>query len=382
MKRLGAIAITASILALAGCDEATVFNNLTITLADQTNIVFDLATANMTERPKRVEGNPEATRLSERAARDVSSLTKPMREPSTGLELTLQSYSVSSSDEWTKGIGQWNYGRTLYTLTNTSDKPIQIARVTLLNGSVPMPNPKIAENTNGKVLIGKLPNGMSVWGAIEHPMARYEIIPGGAPGERIISAKSTYSDKDLTNLSETRGAFSVPIKVTEIPMSITMTYKTGDHPTELYGVIAQDPTTNAIIDADIHDGSTGDTASKANTYTLSNLTVGQTVILKVAAGTANKGSSNGDITLKGATSVDKLSLATPPTPASLKGWVPVVDTLSPGASITFSYTVGFFEDEAFFRSVFNDYLNAERPHAHREQCDCFFCKTTPNKIAE
>ena len=363
MKRLGSIATMAGLLALVGCDEATVFNNLAVTLDDKTTVAFDISSVNIST-PTQVEGNPAAARLSERATRNIAKLGKPMREPSTGLELTLQSYGVSSSDEWTKGTSQWSYGRTLYTLTNTSDKPIDINSVTLMNGTIPIQNPRVVGNTDGAVIMGKLPNGMTVWGAIEHPMARYELTPGEGPGERTISAKTTYTIADLTNTSETRGTFEVPVKVTASPMSITMTYKSGNLRAEFYGVIAQDPATNAVIDADLHEGATGN-KSTGNTYTLSNLAVGQTVVLKVAAGTDGKGSSNGSISLKGATPVDKIALSTQGKPASLKGWIPVVDTLRPGASMTFSYTVGFFEEEDQFRRVFNEYLNAERAHPHR-----------------
>ena len=375
MKRFGTIATLAGVLALVGCDEATVFNNLSVTLADKTTVVFDLSSANNAMTKTMVEGDSNAASLSERSPREVSTLTSPFRDPVTGLELTLQSYGVQSEDEWVNSTSQWSYGRTTYTLKNTSDKPLKIAHITVMDGTVPLQKPQIIGDNHGAVLFGELPNNMYIWGTIEHPMAHYNVKPGADAGERFIPAKTTYTVADLTNRSETRGVFDVPITVTELPVSITITQTNGDIRTNLYAVVAQDPTTNRPLDADIHDGFTGNT-STANTYTLNNLAVGQTVLLKVAAGTNGNGTVNGTITLKGATSIEKLALPTPPTSATVKGWAPIADTLLPGATMTISYTTGFFEEQGAFRRVFNDYLNTERTHPNNDQCKCFFCKST------
>ena len=364
MKRFGSIAALAGVLALVGCDEGTAFNNLTVTLGDKTTVAFDLSNINAATTKKMVEGNKDAARLSERATREVSVLNAPLRDAATGLELSFQSYGVDSTDDWVKGSSSWSYGRTLYTLKNTSDKPIEIGEVTLMDGTIPLQKPQIVGNTDGAVIYGELPNNVFVWGAIEHPMARYTVTSGADAGKRILPAKTTYTIKDLTNVSATRGIFEVPVKVTEVPMSITMTYTSGNLRAELHGVVAMDPVTNAPLEADIHEGATGN-KSTANTYTFNNLNIGQTVLLKVAAGTDGKGTSNGTITLKGATPVEQLALTTPATNGTIKGWIPVVDTLLPGASMTFSYTIGFFEEKVQFRRVFNEYLNAERAHPHR-----------------
>ena len=169
MKRFGSIAALAGVLALVGCDEGTAFNNLTVTLGDKTTVAFDLSNINAATTKKMVEGNKDAARLSERATREVSVLNAPLRDAATGLELSFQSYGVDSTDDWVKGSSSWSYGRTLYTLKNTSDKPIEIGEVTLMDGTIPLQKPQIVGNTDGAVIYGELPNNVFVWGAIEHP---------------------------------------------------------------------------------------------------------------------------------------------------------------------------------------------------------------------
>ncbi|MBQ9693322.1 MAG: hypothetical protein IJV69_01005 [Kiritimatiellae bacterium] len=364
MQYFKTCAAVAGLLALVGCDDVTAFNNITVSLTDKQEVTFDLTGTRGETTTTSVKGNPNAARLSERTTRKVSVLKTPFLHADSGLELTVKSYNVTSDDSWVKGSSTWDYTRTSYTIKNTTSNPIALDAITLLNGSLPFQTVETIGNTDGAVLFGKVENGPYAWGAIEHPMARYTVTSGTAATTRAVPMKTTYTIADLTNRSNLNGSFEVPVTVTAVPMSLTVTYQSGNLRAALYGVEAIAPATGNVLDADRHEGTTGG-VSKANTYTLNNLTVGQTVVLKVAAGTDGSGTSNGILTLTGATPADGVTLTTPACPATVKGWVPVVDTLQPGATMTFSYTFGFFRERDQFRRVFNEYLNAERAHPHR-----------------
>lgn len=344
------------VAALLGCDENnTVFDNPSITLKGGAPIKIEMP-APGTATTFTEKGNPSAARLSERTDRKVTQIPA-ITIPGTGLHLTPKSYHATTP-------GGAYYTRTIYTLTNASDKPVEIDRFTLLDGTTALKTtPQIIGNTDGAVLYAQVAPGLFMWCAVEHPMTRYEITPPTPAVSRDIPVKTTYSITDLTNLSAARGTFEVPVEVTEAPLSITMTYQKGNLRAALYGVEAIDPATGEVVDADIHEGTTGG-ISKQNTYTLKQLKPGQQVILKVAAGTDGKGSSNGTITLTGATA-KALTQTTPEKPTKVTGYIPVVDTLLPGKSMTYSMTIGFFKEESQFRRLFNEYLNAERAHPHR-----------------
>lgn len=344
------------VAALLGCDENnTVFDNPSITLKGGAPIKIEMP-APGTATTFTEKGNPSAARLSERTDRKVTQIPA-ITIPGTGLHLTPKSYHATTP-------GGAYYTRTIYTLTNASDKPVEIDRFTLLDGTTALKTtPKIIGNTDGAVLYAQVAPGLFMWCAVEHPMTRYEITPPTPAVSRDIPVKTTYTIADLTNLSADRGTFEVPVEVTEAPLSITMTYQKGNLRAALYGVEAIDPATGEVVDADIHEGTTGG-ISKQNTYTLKQLKPGQQVILKVAAGTDGKGSSNGTITLTGATA-KALTQTTPEKPTKVTGYIPVVDTLLPGKSMTYSMTIGFFKEESQFRRLFNEYLNAERAHPHR-----------------
>ena len=344
------------VAALLGCDENnTVFDNPSITLKDGTPIKIEKpaedAIKTFTEA-----GNPSAARLSERTDRKVSQ-SPAITIANTGLSLTQKVYAASTPS----GA---NYMRSIYTITNTSEKPVEIDRFTLLDGTTTLKTtPQIIGNTDGAVLYAQLEPNLFMWCAIEHPMTRYEITPSTPAVSRDLPVKSSYSIADLTNLSADRGSFYVPVEVTQAPVSITMTYQSGNLRAALYGVEAIEAATGVILDADIHEGTTGN-ASAQNTYTLKQVKPGQQLVLRVIAGTDGKGASNGAISLVGATA-KPLALTTPATPAKVMGYIPVVDTLLPGKSLTYSMSMGLFEEESQFRRLFNEYLNAERAHPHR-----------------
>ncbi|MBR5592150.1 MAG: hypothetical protein IKW38_06480 [Kiritimatiellae bacterium] len=343
------------VTALLGCDENTVFDNPSISLKDGAPIKIEVPS--MKDSTTFTEaGNPSAARLSERTDRKMTQ-TPTITIPGTALSFTQKAYNATTP-------GGANYTRAIYTLTNTSDKPVEIDRFTILDGTTTLKTtPQIIGNTDGAVLHAQLEPDLYVWCAIEHPMTRYEVTPPSPAVSRELPVKSSYTIADLTNLSADRGAFYVPVEVTQAPVSITMTYQNGNLRAALYGVEAIDPATGEILDADFHEGTTGG-VSKQNTYTLKQLKPGQQVALKVTAGTDGRGSSNGAITLTGATA-KPLSLTTPATLAKVTGYIPVVDALLPGKSMTFSMTLGCFTEKSQFRRLFNEYLNAERAHPHR-----------------
>lgn len=344
------------VAALLGCDKNnTVFDNPSITLKDGAPIKIEKpaedAIKTFTEA-----GNPSAARLSERTDRKVSQ-SPAITIADTGLSLTQKVYAASTPS----GA---NYMRSIYTITNTSEKPVEIDRFTLLDGTTTLKTtPQIIGNTDGAVLYAQLEPNLFMWCAIEHPMTRYEITPSTPAVSRDLPVKSSYTIADLTNLSADRGSFYVPVEVTQTPVSITMTYQSGNLRAALYGVEAIEAATGVILDADIHEGTTGN-ASAQNTYTLKQVKPGQQLVLRVIAGTDGKGASNGAISLVGATA-KPLALTTPATPAKVMGYIPVVDTLLPGKSLTYSMSMGLFEEESQFRRLFNEYLNAERAHPHR-----------------
>lgn len=344
------------VAALLGCDKNnTVFDNPSITLKDGAPIKIEKpaedAIKTFTEA-----GNPSAARLSERTDRKVSQ-SPAITIADTGLSITQKVYAASTPS----GA---NYMRSIYTITNTSETPVEIDRFTLLDGTTTLKTtPQIIGNTDGAVLYAQLEPNLFMWCAIEHPMTRYEITPSTPAVSRDLPVKSSYSIADLTNLAADRGSFYVPVEVTQAPVSITMTYQSGNLRAALYGVEAIEAATGVILDADIHEGTTGN-ASAQNTYTLKQVKPGQQLVLRVIAGTDGKGASNGAISLVGATA-KPLALTTPATPAKVMGYIPVVDTLLPGKSLTYSMSMGLFEEESQFRRLFNEYLNAERAHPHR-----------------
>lgn len=360
MKLWRSVVTMAGLLALVGCDEA--IQEFTVTLADQQQATF-LPWKQKNGKESTVAGNPAAARLSERFARKETS-SQTMVDAKTGLEFSARFYHVENDLEWVKGSSDWEYTRILYTIKNTTQAPIDIDQVTLLNGETPLKNVRVVGNTDGAVLRADDLHGDQWWYAIEHPMARYSVIPETDALADQVAKKTTYTIADLTNQSEMRGSFMVPVEVTASPMSVTIAYKSGNLRAELYGVEVINPADGAVLDADIHDGATGG-KSQGNTYTFKKVKPGQKVVLKVAAGTDGKGTSNGVITLAGANHADGVAITVPKKPAVVKGWIPVVDTLLPGASMTFSMTFGMFEEADQFRRVFNEYLNAERAHPHR-----------------
>ncbi len=356
MPLLGAIA-------LLGCDQSTVFENPTITLKDGSPILIQIPNGEDFSETLTVTGNPSAARLSERSDRRVTR-TAPFAIPTTGLSITCESYSDLNDCE------DNHYVRILYHVTNTTDKPIDIDRFTLLNGMVDLKGatPEIIGNTDGAVLFAKMAHEEDskknnyFWCAIEHPMARYEVTPATPASTREVPVKTSYAIADLTNQGNMRGTFEVPVKPTADTVSITMTYQSGNLRAALYGVKAFN-TEGKLIAEDIHEGTTGGT-SQNNTYTLKGFKDNEPVVLKVMAGTDGTGASNGTITLTGATA-KATTISTPIQYAQVNGYIPVADTLLPGKTMTFSLAQGSFKEASQFRRVFNEYLNAERAHPHR-----------------
>lgn len=351
---IGAL-LLGSVWALSGCDDVTVFDNVTVTLQNGQVVTFAMPDAKDAVVTKTLEGNPAAARLSERTDRKVQTLKAPLQDAS-GLSLQWVSYENKTDFA--------SYKRTVFTLTNTTQAPIDVDKIMLFDGATPL-TPQVVGNTDGAVLMTPATSELpSMWCAIEHPMTRYEVTPGTPASSRSVPVKKEYTIKDLTNLAPMRGSFEVPVTVTSTPMSVTFTYQNGNLRTALYGVKALNPLNGAVLEADLHEGTTGG-VSKNNTYTFKFLAKGQTVVLKVDAGTDGKGTSNGKITLTGAKVASNVSIKTPATDAYVKGYIPVLDTLLPGASLTYAYTFGVYEEEGQFRRAFNEYLNAERAHPHR-----------------
>ena len=356
MKHLGKLLTLSGLIAVLGCDVTPPLDDVAVTLSNGQTVAFTLPEWEKGYQKETLKGDPSAARLSERTDRKAYTLTTPLLDAKSGLELTVFTYQHATDSG--------NYARAVYTLKNTSAAPIALDRIRLIDETMPVA-PEVVGNTDGAVLLLKGDEAKPhLWYAIEHPMTRYEVTPGAAGSSRTVAKKTDYTIADLTNAGNRRGTFEVPVKVTDVPMSMTITYQNGNLRTALYGVEAIDPATGNVLDADKHEGTTGG-VHKKNVYTLTKVEKGSTVVLKVYAGTDGKGSSNGTVTLAGATFAEETCVTTAAKDASVKGYIPIVDTLLPGATLTYSCTMGAFKELSQFRRAFNEYLNTERAHPHR-----------------
>lgn len=319
------------------------------------------------------EGNPAAARLSERTDR-LMMVNQTQVGP---LHLKSETYQ---KDLWMNVPGKAedaviSYTRAVFTLTNPTEKDIELDRFYFMKDSE-LPKDFTYEtvgNTDGAVIAGisKTDNSIT-WLAVEHPMAKYELVHHAKQlVARDCTKKLTYTTADVTNAGDNKGVFYVPVKPTSDFMTVTFQYTTGNLKTELYSVEALNPENSAVISHDIKKGETGN-KSINNTYTLSGLTAGQPVVLRVKAGTDGSGSTNGKILLANATPEEKLVLRPAPQKPevtqkgdTLTAYIPVADVLRAGESLTYSFTLGKCDDKEQFRRAFNTYLNAERAHPHR-----------------
>ncbi len=335
-----------ALLAVVGCT----MPNPKITLKDGS--VVQVTKWENANQEMLVKGDASAARLSERADRVFDTYALTTTE-TYGLSLKVQSYLKEL-----EGAGN-KYSRFIMTLTNTTEKPIAIDRVYALDqydwgtrgGAL-----EKCGNTDGAVMV--LKDGESnIWFAIEHPMARYEW--KNAASQRM-TRKETY---DINDLRTPSGSFLLPIEVTDETVTVTLRYTGGNLKGIYTKVEALDPKTQAVLAVDAHNGESGE-RSKNNVYTLSGLPEGERIALRIWAKTDGQQAtdrSNGTITLTGATHFDALTLEQSP---FLTAYIPVNDTLAPGATMTFSAVLGTCEADQF-RRAFNEYLNQERAHPHR-----------------
>ncbi len=308
-----------------------------------------------------VPGNPSAARLSEREAREVHSAALTV-EGNKGIELSLQTYEGK--------LEGGAYLRYLFTVTNVSDAPIAIDRVYAAENYVVEDANGCFEkvgNTDGAVMLftpsqmrEKQGEGMYCWAAIEHPMARYEWVNGGT---QRLPKKETYTIEDLRVQGS---SFLVPVKLMSDTLRVTLRY-TGGNLKGIYSKVeALNPETSEVLAVDAHAGESGG-VTKDNVYTLTGLDKApdKEIVLRIWAttdGTQATDVSNGEILLDGAKHVANVTLVQPTT---ITAYVPVNDTLAPGATLTFSAVYGMVERQDQLRRVFNTYLNAERAHPHR-----------------
>ncbi len=341
---LGAVALT-----LGGCQMPT----LKVTLQDGSTVQ---AVASMATKTKQVKGNPEAARLSERT--DHEETVYPLTYDATkGLAITL------TSTDWELDKGA--YKRCVMTLTNTTEAPMAIDRVYAMEGYQFPAKGTLTKNgnTDGAVMVF-MPDetqselGEVVWFAIEHPMARYEWANSSS---QKLAAKPTYTIADLRTPT---GYFMVPVTITDETVRVTLRYTEGN----LKGIYSKvellNPKTQEVVTFDAHAGESG-TVSKDNVYTLTGCPKGEQALLYIWAstdGVQDTDRSNGAILLEGAAHSDAVELKQD---AFLTAYVPVNDTLAPGASMTFSAVAGICSEPAQFRRTFNTYLNQERAHPHR-----------------
>ncbi len=307
------------------------------------------------EKPTRitVPGNPDAARLSEREERTMETTSFPT-EGADGLALSMKCYS--------RDIEGGSYMRYLLTMKNVTQAPIAIDRVYMADHFVAQLKGGRLEksgNTDGAVLVYTSDRApQTCWVAIEHPMARYEWVGGES---QVLSQKETYTIADLRNST---GSFLVPIKVEDETVKVTLKYTGGNLKGIYTKVEAVDLAQNKVVAEDAHLGESG-AVTKDNVYTLTGLTRGKDMVLRIWARTdGNQAAdvSNGAITLDGATHREGVPFAQPLT---VTAYVPVNDTLAPGAELIFSAVFGTCNEASQLRRVFNTYLNAERAHPHR-----------------
>ncbi len=340
---------TLAAVTLVGCE----MPQMKVTLKDGSAVKVTAGVETSTER---VKGNPEAARLSERE--DYEMACYPLTyDASKGLAVTL------TSTEWELERGA--YTRYVMTLTNTTEAPLALDRVYAMEGyRFPAKGTWVKNgNTDGAVMVftpdeKPLGQGEIVWFAIEHPMARYE---WANQSSRTLAAKPSYT---IADLRRAEGYFEVPVTVSAETVQVTLSY-TGGNLKGIYSKVELlDPVSQEVVSLDAHAGESG-AVSKGNVYTLKNCPKGEETVLRIWAktdGARASDVSNGAIALVGAEHCDAVALTQE---QFLTAYVPVNDTLAPGASMTFSAVGGICAEPAQFRRVFNTYLNRERAHPHR-----------------
>lgn len=312
-----------------------------------------------------VPGNPEAARLSERSPRKETRFIGEMAEPSPLLRFDLQMAERRALSEKESPEGAAGYVKFQVSVTNVSEQPVALDRLVVLNGqSFPFRGAfRKSGNTDGAVMVFEPEETASesrglYWVAVEHPMTQYTWT---ADKEQICSKRLTYAMSDLMNLGDQKGVFWVPIRVTAETVRLTLSYTSGNRKACFYKVEAVEPKSGSVLAADTHAGESG-TRSKNNTYTLAGLTPGQTLVLRVWAGTDGAGVSNGALTLVGAEPEDRVTVEMH---AQLTAEIPVGETLSPGQTLAVTAVVGDCAEKSQLRRAFNAYLNAERAHPYR-----------------
>lgn len=353
-------------LFIAMATSAMLFGQMS--MADDVKAVVNLKdgsalsiTSEQVDKTVAVKGNPQAARLSERLNFEKT-LFQSVADSAKGLTLNLAAVEG-------KVAAGGSYTRYHLTLSNTSDKPIALDKIKFAEGEVSgdLANGQLRKvgNTDGCVIVCQTKDPeVSHWFAIEHPMARYDLNAGNPAGVRQVARREAYTIQVLTNKDNGRGDFEVPVEVTSDSLAVKFQYTGGNLRAIFYKVEAIDPATGEVLACDQHEGTTGGVSSQ-NVYYLTGLPVGKKLVLRVQSGTDGAGTSNGSISLNGASFADQVEVNVKASPSSLQAYVPIADELAPGASMTLSCVYGTCLEASQFRRVFNQYLNAERAHPHR-----------------
>lgn len=326
-----------------------------------------------TGRTTIIKGDRSAARLSERSDREA--VVGKGRLGPIDVDYTTYASGRSCNMNVPGKKSPVLYLRNIVKITNPTKNDIALNRLNLLKDAEldPERTYSVVGKTDGAVICGVSRSDDSVqWIALEHPMAKYELKRNSADDmPRTFARKENYSIEDLTNGNDGKGVFYVPVKTSAATLTATVQYTGGNLKAIIYGVEAIDPASGKTIAREIKTGETGD-VSKNNTYTLKNLPQNKDLVLKISAGTDGSGSSDGKVILAGARHQSSVTLNPKPakgakagTPDTLSAYVPVVDVLRPGESMTFSYVIGYCRDAKQFRRAFNTYLNSERAHPYR-----------------
>ena len=338
------------VIMLLGCDESTVFSNISVTLKGGEQIAIPLPDEKNPASTTTLPANPTAARPAERFEREIKCFG-PYIIPNTGLTISYESHSRTG--EHTNN----DYHRIRHILTNTTDQPIEIERFTLLDGTVDLKGttPQVVHTPKGTALFA-LSSLINFWCAIEHPMARYEVTPAIPASTREVPVKTDYVIANCTNEGKSHSTFEVPIETTDSTLTLSLAHQQGDPCATIYGIKIFAPDGKSIITDTPEKSPQG--VFKDNTYTLTNVPIGESVVVQVTAGTESATPSKGTITLTGATA-KATTLPTPLIFAYVRAYIPMAETLLPGKSISFTLVQGIFENASDFPQVYYEYIEAE-----------------------
>lgn len=275
-------------------------------------------------------GNPSAARLSERQDRPVEVVTTKAQE-ACGIQYTLTQVPNA----------ELRYTRVVLSLKNITHSPIAIDRVVAFSVPVPeMVEIAISGNTDGSVIVAQQRSGSEVlYLAVEHPMAKLSIEQP--------NAKHAWAAEDVA-----RGTWEFPVETQAGDLTLTFNYTGGHHRTDLAKV---ELVGTSIVDA--HAGFTGGKASQ-NVYTLKQVPAGKHQVRVTFAyeGANRRPNTRGEVSLSGS------ALAGGRT---LRGEIPIADSIGPGETWNYAVVYGSAEDKTQLRRAFQRYLEQERAHPYR-----------------